>query len=195
MPWASGVRRGRRVQPRRSARDVSRAESTGVKNVTVPIGPGEMVIFHSDGVTAVINNLNNLFGLNRLRQTIAQAPNDAASVGQSIWKPSTVSVLGEHRGTTSRCSAWGGWWRQPSLSGSYRYSCFGTPSCARCMGKTGLSGWDSTGWLPGTSVMTKQTSAVAVHRCCCGYPPTRRGKSLVRSRENGYFGGSSQSFR
>jgi serine phosphatase RsbU (regulator of sigma subunit) len=43
-----------------------------------------MVIFHSDGVTAVINNLNNLFDLNRLRQTIAQAPNDAASVGQSI---------------------------------------------------------------------------------------------------------------
>ena len=51
---------------------------------TVPIGPGEMVIFHSDGVTAIIDNQDCLFDLDRLRKAIAHAPDDAASVGQSI---------------------------------------------------------------------------------------------------------------
>jgi sigma-B regulation protein RsbU (phosphoserine phosphatase) len=54
------------------------------KNLTVPIGPGEMVIFHSDGVTAVIDEQDNLFDLSRLRQAIAQASDDATSVGRSI---------------------------------------------------------------------------------------------------------------
>jgi hypothetical protein len=54
------------------------------ENVTVPIGPDEIVIFHSDGVTEVMDNQHNLFHLDRLRQAIAQAPVDAASVGQSI---------------------------------------------------------------------------------------------------------------
>jgi serine phosphatase RsbU (regulator of sigma subunit) len=53
-------------------------------NVTVPIGPGEIVIFQNDGMTATIDNQNCLFDLNRLRQAIAQALGGAASVGQSI---------------------------------------------------------------------------------------------------------------
>ena len=52
--------------------------------VMVPIGPGEMVIFQSDGVTAIIDDQGCLIDLDRLRRTIAQAPGDAASVGQSI---------------------------------------------------------------------------------------------------------------
>jgi sigma-B regulation protein RsbU (phosphoserine phosphatase) len=55
-------------------------------NVTVPIGPGEMVVFHSVGVTAVTDHQGCLFDLKRLRQAIAQASDDAASVGQSILK-------------------------------------------------------------------------------------------------------------
>jgi phosphoserine phosphatase RsbU/P len=54
------------------------------ENVTLPIGPGEVVIFQSDGVTAVIDHQDHLFDLNSLRQAIAQATGDAASVGRSI---------------------------------------------------------------------------------------------------------------
>ena len=56
------------------------------ENVTVPIGPGEVVILHSDGVTAVIDHEKKLFDLESLRLTIAQAPGGAASVGQSILR-------------------------------------------------------------------------------------------------------------
>ncbi len=54
------------------------------ENATVPVGPGEVVIFYSDGVTAVIDHLEQLFDMRCLRQAIAQAPGGAASVGQSI---------------------------------------------------------------------------------------------------------------
>jgi serine phosphatase RsbU (regulator of sigma subunit) len=54
------------------------------KNVTVPFGPGEVVIFHTDGVTAVTDHRGCPFHVNSLRQAIAHAPDDAASVGQSI---------------------------------------------------------------------------------------------------------------
>jgi sigma-B regulation protein RsbU (phosphoserine phosphatase) len=54
------------------------------KNVTVPVGPGEVAIFYSDGVTSAIDHQNHHFRLKSLRQAIAQAPNGAASVGQSI---------------------------------------------------------------------------------------------------------------
>ncbi len=54
------------------------------ENVKVPIDFGEVVTFHSDGVTAVIDHQSNIFDLNALRQAIAQAPCGAASVGQSI---------------------------------------------------------------------------------------------------------------
>jgi phosphoserine phosphatase RsbU/P len=54
------------------------------ENVRVPIGPGEVVVFHSDGVTAVTDHQNCVFDLNRLRLAVAQAPDGAASVGQSI---------------------------------------------------------------------------------------------------------------
>ena len=54
------------------------------ENVTVPIGPGEALILYSDGVAAVIDHRSHIFDLNLLRLAIAQAPGDAASVGQSI---------------------------------------------------------------------------------------------------------------
>ena len=54
------------------------------EHVTVPIGPGEVVIFHSDGVTAVIDHQSHSFDLNCLRLAIAQAPGGATSAGQSI---------------------------------------------------------------------------------------------------------------
>jgi phosphoserine phosphatase RsbU/P len=54
------------------------------ENVTVTVGPGEVVIFQSDGVTAVIDHQDHLFDLNSLRLAIAQATGDAASVGWSI---------------------------------------------------------------------------------------------------------------
>ena len=54
------------------------------ENLTVPIGPGEVVMFHSDGVTAVIDSQKQSLDLGCLRQAIVQAPDSAASVGQSI---------------------------------------------------------------------------------------------------------------
>ena len=42
------------------------------------------MIFCSDGVTAVINHQNQLFDLKSLHRAIAQAPDGAALVGQSI---------------------------------------------------------------------------------------------------------------
>jgi len=54
------------------------------EHATVPIGPGEVVIFHSDGVTAVIDHQSHFFDLNCLRLAIAQAPGGATSAGQSI---------------------------------------------------------------------------------------------------------------
>jgi len=54
------------------------------ENSTVPVGPGDIVVFHSDGATAVIDNQNHLFDLKSLQQAIAQAPDGVASVGQSI---------------------------------------------------------------------------------------------------------------
>jgi|SRR5271157_1876774 len=54
------------------------------EHVTVPIVPGEVVIFRSNGVTAEIHHQGCNIELNSLRQAIAQAPDDAASVGQSI---------------------------------------------------------------------------------------------------------------
>jgi sigma-B regulation protein RsbU (phosphoserine phosphatase) len=54
------------------------------ENLTLPISPGDVVIFHSDGITAIIDNQICLFDLNRIRQAISQARDDAASIGQSI---------------------------------------------------------------------------------------------------------------
>jgi phosphoserine phosphatase RsbU/P len=54
------------------------------ENVTVPIGPGEVVILHSDGVTAVADHRSQIFDLKSLRLAIAQAAGGAAWVGQSI---------------------------------------------------------------------------------------------------------------
>jgi Stage II sporulation protein E (SpoIIE) len=44
----------------------------------------EVVVFHSDGMTAVIDHQSNILDLNSLTQAIADARGDAASVGQSI---------------------------------------------------------------------------------------------------------------
>jgi sigma-B regulation protein RsbU (phosphoserine phosphatase) len=54
------------------------------ENVTVKVGPDEVVIFHCAGVTAVIDHESNIFDVNSLRKAIAQADGGAASVGQSI---------------------------------------------------------------------------------------------------------------
>jgi sigma-B regulation protein RsbU (phosphoserine phosphatase) len=54
------------------------------KTITVPVGVGDVVVFVSDGATAVIDEEDNLFDDKRLKRTIAQAHGTAASVGQKI---------------------------------------------------------------------------------------------------------------
>ena len=54
------------------------------ETITIPVGIGDVAVFFSDGITAVIDHQERLFDLNRLRTAIAKAPDDAASVGWSI---------------------------------------------------------------------------------------------------------------
>jgi sigma-B regulation protein RsbU (phosphoserine phosphatase) len=65
------------------------------ENVTVSIGPGEVVIFHSDGLTAVVDHQSHLLDLNSLRLAIAEALDGAASVGQSILE--AIRLFGQGR--------------------------------------------------------------------------------------------------
>jgi serine phosphatase RsbU (regulator of sigma subunit) len=58
--------------------------SRAYENVTVSFGPSDIVIFFSDGLTAVVNNQELPFDANRLRQATTRAPANAASVGQAI---------------------------------------------------------------------------------------------------------------
>jgi serine phosphatase RsbU (regulator of sigma subunit) len=66
-------------------------------DVTVPLGPGEVVTFHSDGVIAVLDHPERPFDLARLRRTIAQAGEVATSIGQSI-----LAALHRSRGGRAR---------------------------------------------------------------------------------------------
>ena len=54
------------------------------ETVTVSVGPGDIVVLFSDGVTAVSDHKHRLFDMNSLNEAIAQAPSSAASVGQSV---------------------------------------------------------------------------------------------------------------
>ncbi len=54
------------------------------ENSTVPVGPGEIVAFRSGGVAGGINQKEEIFSQKSLQEAIAQAPDGAASVGQSI---------------------------------------------------------------------------------------------------------------
>jgi serine phosphatase RsbU (regulator of sigma subunit) len=54
-------------------------------NLTVQVGPDEVLIFLSRGVTAVIDHQARRLDLEGLRLAIAQAPQGAASVSQSIF--------------------------------------------------------------------------------------------------------------
>ena len=65
------------------------------ENVTAPIAPGEIVIFHSGGLTAIIDNQERIFDLTHLRQAINQASDHVASVGQSIME--AIRVFGHGR--------------------------------------------------------------------------------------------------
>src|SRR5262249_49494700 len=50
----------------------------------VGLEPGDVVVLYSDGLTDALDQNRNFFGLRRLRTEIAQAPDGAAAVGESI---------------------------------------------------------------------------------------------------------------
>jgi sigma-B regulation protein RsbU (phosphoserine phosphatase) len=54
------------------------------ETVAVPIRPGDVVVFHSDGVTEIIDHEDNAFDRNALEKAIDQASSTAAAVGQRI---------------------------------------------------------------------------------------------------------------
>jgi serine phosphatase RsbU (regulator of sigma subunit) len=59
------------------------------RKVSVPITPGEVVVFWSDGVTAEVDGECNIFTFARFLQAITQADRNARSVGRSIVKAVT----------------------------------------------------------------------------------------------------------
>ena len=75
------------------------------ENVTVPIGPGEVLVLYTDGLTTVIDHQGHRFDLNSLRLAIVQAADGAASVGSRSLKPFVASDRDVTRWTISLCSA------------------------------------------------------------------------------------------
>jgi serine phosphatase RsbU (regulator of sigma subunit) len=67
------------------------------QEVTVPIMPGEVVVFWSDGVTAELDPYCNLFAFDRLLLAITHAERGARSVGESV-----VNALTDFRGGRAR---------------------------------------------------------------------------------------------
>jgi phosphoserine phosphatase RsbU/P len=63
------------------------------EHVTAPVAPGEVARMFSDGVSTVSNHTYCLFSLHDLREAIAQASDDPASVGQSL-----LDAIGRFRG-------------------------------------------------------------------------------------------------
>ena len=60
--------------------DVSRA----YRSITVALGPGDVVVLYSDGVTNARDRHDESFGEHRLREALAQAPQGVAAVGEAV---------------------------------------------------------------------------------------------------------------
>jgi serine phosphatase RsbU (regulator of sigma subunit) len=54
------------------------------ETVTVPVGPNDVVVLLSDGMTAVSDHKHRIFNMDSLNQAIAQAPSGAGPVGQCV---------------------------------------------------------------------------------------------------------------
>jgi phosphoserine phosphatase RsbU/P len=54
------------------------------ENIELPIRPGEVVVFYTDGVTEVMDNQHTLFSLDRLQRSTSQARAETGSVARSI---------------------------------------------------------------------------------------------------------------
>jgi sigma-B regulation protein RsbU (phosphoserine phosphatase) len=62
--------------------------------VQTPVGPGDVVVLYTDGVTEARGVEERLFGLQRLREALASAPGGVPSVGEAIL----AAVLGHAAG-------------------------------------------------------------------------------------------------
>jgi phosphoserine phosphatase RsbU/P len=56
----------------------------GYRPVTVNLEPGDLVFLYTDGVTEAMDRDGRLFGDERLRQTLANAPRGAAAAGEAV---------------------------------------------------------------------------------------------------------------
>jgi serine phosphatase RsbU (regulator of sigma subunit) len=52
--------------------------------VQTPVGPGDVVLLYTDGITEAMDVEERQFGLRRLQEVLASAPGDAAAVGEAI---------------------------------------------------------------------------------------------------------------
>jgi serine phosphatase RsbU (regulator of sigma subunit) len=62
--------------------------------VVVPVGPGELFAFVTDGVTEARNPAGDLYGPDRLRNQLARAPADAEKAGQAVLADVTRFAAG-----------------------------------------------------------------------------------------------------
>jgi sigma-B regulation protein RsbU (phosphoserine phosphatase) len=62
--------------------------------VRAGVGPGEVVVLYTDGITEAMDVEGRQFGLGRLREVLASAPGEAPAVGQAILAAVRCHVIG-----------------------------------------------------------------------------------------------------
>ncbi len=65
------------------------------ETVTVPVGPGDVVVFFSTGVTAISDHEDSLFDMNSLIEAITRAPSGVGPVG--LWVLEAIRRFGGGR--------------------------------------------------------------------------------------------------
>jgi serine phosphatase RsbU (regulator of sigma subunit)/pSer/pThr/pTyr-binding forkhead associated (FHA) protein len=62
--------------------------------VNVDLGPGDVVLLYTDGVSEALGAQNRLFGVDAILKTLAEAPPRAAEVGEALLKAVRSHALG-----------------------------------------------------------------------------------------------------
>jgi serine phosphatase RsbU (regulator of sigma subunit)/pSer/pThr/pTyr-binding forkhead associated (FHA) protein len=72
------------VGKRESGLPLGIVEERDYEPVKTSLNPGDVVVLHTDGVNEAMDNGGDLFGLENLMQTLANAPAEVVKVGESI---------------------------------------------------------------------------------------------------------------
>jgi sigma-B regulation protein RsbU (phosphoserine phosphatase) len=67
------------------------------QTITFPLEPGTTALVYTDGVSEAMNNANELFGFDRLRDAFKAAPGDPAEVGEAVIREVRNFAAGRHQ--------------------------------------------------------------------------------------------------